>query len=489
QLNDQAWRKPVDEFAEPPVRLTDRAASRRLVASVQEVLVHSIYNRNGDVDLTAVRGLLNRHESPHVVLASALAFIGSVDAFRSRVRSVTNAEYRGGRWQSVVDDAFLARLFDRSGPVQTWRGFRIESARLKDLTEFLPDSFTGGAWRAALPQPEADSLGLPEVLLRWRAENDMWPDGRPRETGNLPIGSVEPPSAGGAQQSGAHAQGDTTTAVPGHDAESTTPGQDDAEPTTPGQDDAEPTTPGQDAAGMTTPEQGDVVADTSARGEVEVDAPVWGEAEQTVPAADDVDAAVPQAAESVGEQPGPAPVSDRTEQVRRLLPLNLVRVDEIDASGMRSEVEQAMEAAGTPQPIREQILAGISDAVLRTSFTPATGPERLTVAAGRGQEAVELSVRLWLEDDSIPRLGMVGDRKGKARADDADNKVENSSGKFGKDSDKYAGVKASDIGIGVRRQLLSTENAGAYARVAFKGLRPPRTSWEISSTGKESAAT
>src|SRR5690606_16058796 len=370
QLNDQAWRKPVDEFAEPPVRLTDRAASRRLVASVQEVLVHSIYNRNGDVDLTAVRGLLNRHESPHVVLASALAFIGSVDAFRSRVRSVTNAEYRGGRWQSVVDDAFLARLFDRSGPVQTWRGFRIESARLKDLTEFLPDSFTGGAWRAALPQPEADSLGLPEVLLRWRAENDMWPDGRPRETGNLPIGSVEPPSAGGAQQSGAHAQGDTTTAVPGHDAESTTPGQDDAEPTTPGQDDAEPTTPGQDAAGMTTPEQGDVVADTSARGEVEagglvrgevevdgpvwgeaeltvpaaddvevdtsaqgeveVDGPVWGEAELTVPVADDVDAAVPQAAESVGEQPGPAPVSDRTEQVRRLLPLNLVRVDEID---------------------------------------------------------------------------------------------------------------------------------------------------------------
>src|SRR5690606_9382459 len=288
QLNDQAWRKPVDEFAEPPVRLTDRAASRRLVASVQEVLVHSIYNRNGDVDLTAVRGLLNRHESPHVVLASALAFIGSVDAFRSRVRSVTNAEYRGGRWQSVVDDAFLARLFDRSGPVQTWRGFRIESARLKDLTEFLPDGFTGGAWRAALPQPEADSLGLPEVLLRWRAENDMWPDGRPRETGNLPIGSVEPPSAGGAQQSGAHAQGDTT-AVPGHDAESTTPGQADAEPTTPGQDDAEPTTPGQDAAGMTTPEQGDVVADTSARGEVEAGGPVWDDAELTGPAGDDVE--------------------------------------------------------------------------------------------------------------------------------------------------------------------------------------------------------
>src|SRR5690606_3197630 len=341
--------------------------------------------------------------------ASALAFIGSVDAFRSRVRSVTNAEYRGGRWQSVVDDAFLARLFDRSGPVQTWRGFRIESARLKDLTEFLPDSFTGGAWRAALPQPEADSLGLPEVLLRWRAENDMWPDGRPRETGNLPIGSVEPPSAGGAQQSGAHAQGDTTTAVPGHDAESTTPGQDDAEPTTPGQDDAEPTTPGQDAAGMTTPEQGDVVADTSARGEVEagglvrgeveVDGPVWGEAELTVPAADDVDAAVPQAAESVGEQPGPAPVSDRTEQVRRLLPRNRGRVDEIDASGMRSEVEQAKEASLTQQPSREKILAGVSDSVLRTRFTPAPGPERLTVAAGRCQEAVELSVRLWVVDN------------------------------------------------------------------------------------------
>jgi hypothetical protein len=174
-----------------------------------------------------------------------------------------------------------------------------------------------------------------------------------------------------------------------------------------------------------------------------------------------------------------ASVSDRTAALRRLLPLGLVRAEQVDGAGFRARVEQELDQARTPQGVRDQILAGISDAELASGIGPASGVERLTVTAGRGANAVELTVDIRIHDDSTG-LSTVDDEGG--------GKIESSSGTHGKVKDELPGSKRKDGGVGGRVPIRPGMGVSAYARVNLKGWKPTSTWKSVSSVETRTAA-
>ncbi|TDV48661.1 hypothetical protein [Actinophytocola oryzae] len=169
--------------------------------------------------------------------------------------------------------------------------------------------------------------------------------------------------------------------------------------------------------------------------------------------------------------PRPMHLADTpTTRIHRLLPLNLVRVEEVDGGRLRADVEQALNTAGTPPGVRDQVLAGLSDAELTDKITKA---DRLTVTAGQGDDAVELSVRPTLADDTT----------GKSTKDYLDNgKIESSSGKYGKAKLSRSGTRSKDGTVGGHLPLSSALDLG----VNLKGGVPSSTWKSVSSAESRS---
>ncbi|WP_152538748.1 helix-turn-helix transcriptional regulator [Saccharopolyspora erythraea] len=325
----------------------------------------------------------------------------------------------------------------------------------------LPSPMTPPSGASVTLADEHTSAPLTSGSENRREPRRAWPDALdPREGGRSPRGELESEhSADAGGRRPAHGRPDTGTETP----------------------------PG----GRPSVQNAELLESSSRQGDAEIDIPENSVSDDgpLYPVPDERPAAAEASLDL--SAPDTGPVTERTRQVRVLLPHNVVRAENVDGEGIRRDARKALERAGVPGKSIERVLHGLSDALLKEqeNFTALNG-EGLTVSVGRGAEAVEIIVHARIGDDTISgtvpeTVAQKPPKPGKKGKKSKENKIENAKGGYGKVKHEASSPGRRDDGLSHRASIPVPLLSGAYVQTAIniKGLTP-QSSWKVTESSE-----
>jgi hypothetical protein len=181
--SDASWLKPPLAGSSAPPS-PERAETLELTQRVVQTLVRGLYNRDGDLHLTAVESTVNRHPEPDLVWHAALSYLAADPSLASLVRTVTDQRSYTGTVHDVqlppAARALLnvdpSRVHRNLGEVQRVATMRSPGAVLVSDVETPLETAAGRLARALI---EADDRGEPLTTIHVTGAG---PDARARAT-------------------------------------------------------------------------------------------------------------------------------------------------------------------------------------------------------------------------------------------------------------------------------------------------------------------
>ncbi|MBB4687605.1 glycosyltransferase [Amycolatopsis jiangsuensis] len=177
--SDHSWLLPPQ--GDPPP-LSDRFETLELTQHVVQTLVRGLYNRDGDLHLTAVEPAVRRHADPDLVWQAALSYLASDPELAALVRTVTDrSSYTGEVHDVPLPPAARALLNIDDSRVHHHLGEVQRAATLRPVDSVLvadsPDPLENGTARLTESLRAADARGgaLPPIEV-----TGTGPDGRAR---------------------------------------------------------------------------------------------------------------------------------------------------------------------------------------------------------------------------------------------------------------------------------------------------------------------
>jgi hypothetical protein len=181
--SDASWLKPppAGESAPPS---PDPGETLELTQRVVQTLVRGLYNREGDLHLTAVESAVNRHPEPDLVWHAALSYLAADPELAPLVRTVTDQRSYTGTVHDVqlppaaraLLDVDPSRVHRNLGEVQRAATMREPGAVLVSDVETPLETAAGRLARALV---EADDRGEPLTPIHVTGTG---PDARARAT-------------------------------------------------------------------------------------------------------------------------------------------------------------------------------------------------------------------------------------------------------------------------------------------------------------------
>ncbi|WP_328605144.1 hypothetical protein OG943_34695 [Amycolatopsis sp. NBC_00345] len=181
--SDASWLKPppAGESAPPS---PDRGETLELTKRVVQTLVRGLYNREGDLHLTAVESAVNRHPEPGLVWHAALSYLAADPELAPLVRTVTDQRSYTGEVHDVplppaaraLLDVDPSRVHRNLGEVQRVATMREPGAV---LVSDVDTPLEVAAERLARALVEADDRGEPLTPIHVTGTG---PDARARAT-------------------------------------------------------------------------------------------------------------------------------------------------------------------------------------------------------------------------------------------------------------------------------------------------------------------
>ncbi|WP_191259944.1 hypothetical protein [Amycolatopsis oliviviridis] len=160
-----SWVPGRGHEAEPPrVTAADPDGTALLTAKVIQTLVRELANRQGDLHLTEVADLVERHETPAAIWSAALGYFADTPLLRERVRTMTSDRYQHDGFTTVSLPAEAAALLlPREG-----RHVEFLGETVVPITMRASSGRTGGPNEIDWPSPPPPR-DLAETVLAKRA--------------------------------------------------------------------------------------------------------------------------------------------------------------------------------------------------------------------------------------------------------------------------------------------------------------------------------
>ncbi|GAA2792921.1 WXG100-like domain-containing protein [Crossiella cryophila] len=159
-----SWLRPLPAPAPEPHREHTLDLTKKIV----QTLVRDIYNRDGDLHLTAVEEAVGKHPRPDLVWQAVLGFLAGQPELAERVRRVTDGRFRDGARQEVgVPTAAMALLDVTPDTEQTWLGEFSRAARFRSVpkTPGFPLTTTASD-PATTPDTASDTAATSDIAAQ-----------------------------------------------------------------------------------------------------------------------------------------------------------------------------------------------------------------------------------------------------------------------------------------------------------------------------------